>query len=179
MINEKHLIAKLKSVYKNGGYRIMESNEQTTITAGGFAVIYRTDRLPRAILGLIAEHTGAIPSDIVFECSPQNGTQIVMREVIEETLSLFICHGECETIYPTPLYWESRRLFQKESDCTILAVPSEMLLLLDTMDFLPVQMGERSIMRWDGDGEQLYIAAQSQKENIQLASLSCQRWVLL
>lgn len=179
MINEKHLLAKLKSVYKNGGYRIMENNEQTTITAGGFAVIYQTDRLPRSILGLIAEHTGAIPTDIAFECSPGNGTQIVMREVIEETLSLFICHGECEPIYPTPLYWESRRLFQKDSDRSILAVSSDMLLLLDSMDILPMQMGERNIMRWDGDGEQLYIAAQSQKENLQLASLSCQRWVLL
>lgn len=179
MISEKCLLTHLKKAYKNGGYRIMESNGTTAITAGTFAAIYKSDKLPRTILGLVAEHTGTIPTEIAFECSPNNGTQIVMREAIEKSLCLFICHGECETIYPTPLYWESRRLFQKDTDNSILAVSSDLLMLLDDRNVLPVQMGERSIMRWDGDGEQLYIAAQSEKENLQLADLAFRRWVLL
>lgn len=61
VVNEKALLAQMKSAYNSGGYTVAVREERHTIITGAWAVDIDSDNLPRDVIGLLAVHMGYLP----------------------------------------------------------------------------------------------------------------------
>lgn len=63
IISEKGLCKILKREYKQTGYKIIQVEQSTFISADGIVIRMESDAVPRQLLGLLVEHSGNIPVD--------------------------------------------------------------------------------------------------------------------
>lgn len=63
VINEKALVTQMKEAYKNGGYTVAAVGTRMMFTNGVWLATIDRDNVPRALLGLLAEHIRDIPSE--------------------------------------------------------------------------------------------------------------------
>ena len=69
VINESGLLAAMKDSYKCGGYHValtVVHNKKCYLIAGygyGWAAVIRQHKMPRKVLGLLAEHIGRLPEE--------------------------------------------------------------------------------------------------------------------
>lgn len=88
IINESGLLSVMKDSYKMGGYHVavsMVSNKKSYLLAGygyGWAAVIRHSKMPRKVLGLLAEHIGRLPEDgEAFLCKKDNDVQEEILQV--------------------------------------------------------------------------------------------------
>lgn len=178
MLNDKEIISFMKKYYKRGGYKVMELDGKTIIRTPIFAAVYDTNKLPRCILGLLAEHTGSILTDIAFECRKGMGSQLILKDAFEAETSFIWNEKHLAYAFRTPLWWEDKRIFQKE-DMTVVAVSGDTLRLVDDPDVTPLMIRESTIMLWQSDDQELYIHVQTSSDNAQLGDLQFTQWKVL
>lgn len=104
-----------------GGYHVavsMVSNKKSYLLAGygyGWAAVIHHGKMPRKVLGLLAEHIGRLPEDgEAFLCKKDNEAQEeILHVAVNPTMGKFAAAGRTyETIKRSRLTWDGDNVWQ-------------------------------------------------------------------
>ena len=121
IINESGLLSVMKDSYKIGGYHVavsMVSNKKSYLLAGygyGWAAVIHHGKMPRKVLGLLAEHIGRLPEDgEAFLCKKDNEAQEeILHVAVNPIMGKFAAAGRTyETIKRSRLTWDGDNVWQ-------------------------------------------------------------------
>lgn len=124
VVNESGLLAAMKDSYKMGGYHVAIGTVFTKkcyLIAGygyGWAVVIQRVKMPRKVLGLLAEHIGRLPEDgEAFHCRKDCEPQEEIFDVAQKPILLKL--GEAQgkylpSIKKTRLIWDGSNVWQGE-----------------------------------------------------------------
>lgn len=122
VINESGLLKAMKDSYKSGGYHAafgtVFSRESYLIASYGYSwgVVIRHDKIPRKVLGLLAEHIGKLPEpDEAYMCRKDEDAQDEMYHVAVKPILALL--GEAQetalhSIKKTRLIWDGANVWQ-------------------------------------------------------------------
>lgn len=121
IVNESGLLSAMKDSYKLGGYHVavgeVFDKKCYLITSGGYswAAVICHSKMPRKILGLLAEHIGRLPEEgEAFLCKQKTEAQSEMLDVtINPILQKLVAAGETyNAIKRTRLTWDGDNVWQ-------------------------------------------------------------------
>ena len=171
LIDEKGLARLLKREYKHGGYKVIQQDNTTIIGAAGMAVVMTA--VPRAILGLLVEHSGTIPRDCAIQVAYGMDNQVMLTgAALGVPTNIEDGDGPAAR---TPLTWDGRRLYQCK-DGGVVMVSEAALSLLESELREPIVSQQGGVAAWYGDEEELFVPITTVQENVHLAALAGHRW---
>lgn len=178
MIDEKAFLKQIRAAYKKGGYTILESEGTTLISTKAYTVQIFTDKLPRAVLGLIVEHTGGFVVNAAMQLSAGADPQVMLLDAAKQIVMRFAPHeigGEAKVI---PLSWGGYQLYQiDDDDLSVCGVDMETLNIVDVKySGLCYANIEDGAAQWYGDDIVIYIPIVTRKQNTQYEELEHHLW---
>lgn len=171
VVSEKNLLSVMKSAYKAYGYKVAVSDrggqEDVLISAESWTVVIRKGKLPRKVLGLIAEHVGEIP--VVGEAYQVKvkETQTEIFDVAWNQLMEFHS-GERERriIRRTNLVWGGYPIWQATTDRKIVKLDPEYERIM-LWDSQLVRLIGTDLLMIDDDDSRAYIRCVTRKPDEQ------------
>ena len=152
IVNESGLLQAMKDSYKLGGYHIavgeVFDKKCYLITSGSYrwAVVIRHSKMPRKILGLLAEHIGRLPEEgEAFLCKKDNEAQSEMLDVtIKPILQKLAAAGETYLgMKRTRLTWDGENVWQ-DAELEVALIPPSLEKIIVFKDTSP-RMVERCL----------------------------------
>ena len=162
VVNEKGLLRAMKDAYKGAGYKVATQTsggiEEIVIGYPGWVVVIEKKNIPRKVLGLIAEHVGAIPEhgEAYQVSKKQTQTEIfsVSMEILEDMKN---DEKESRQSKPTRLVLGGYRLWQREKDLKVVRVDPDLeSIMLD--HGRTVWMFDDDTLMVDGKASRVYIS---------------------
>lgn len=155
IVNESGLLAAMKASYKAGGYHVAVGTvfaKKCYVIAGygyGWAVVIRQTKMPRKVLGLLAEHIGRLPdNEEAFLCRKDNDAQDEIFDVA--AMPVLNMLGEAQstnlpTVRKTRLVWDGADVWQltdcrSESDAILMRPDLEKIVIFK--DTFPKMVGK-------------------------------------
>lgn len=87
VINEKALVAQMKSTYKTYGYTVAVDEDVVYLTNGFWMAGMDIDQVPSEIMGMFGEHIRAIPrSGDAYKVIKDKDGPVVQHRLLEETM---------------------------------------------------------------------------------------------
>ena len=134
IINESGLLKAMKDSYKSGGYHVafgsVFARECYLIANNAYTwgVVIRWDKMPRKVLGLLAEHIGRMPEqEEAYLCRKDEEAQGEIFNVAIKPLVLTIGEAQSKAlpyIKKTRLIWDGANVWQSaEMDHVVLLRP--------------------------------------------------------
>lgn len=161
VINEKGLIRAMKEAYKGAGYKVAADDsggiEEIMIGYPGWVVVIEKKNIPRKVLGLIAEHVGAIPEPGQAYQVSKKQTQ---TEIFEASMQLLegMNNGDKERrlAKPTRLVLGECHLWQREKDLRVVRIDPELESIINAHG-RDVWMFDSDTLMVDGKASRVYI----------------------
>lgn len=175
MINERALVALMKTAYKAGGYFAYRAEGKVMIWTGAWAILMPEKYLPRKAIGLLAEHMAKLPEeDQVYKIN-KDCDQAAMTDIADETMDLFREAGkEWAPAGRTKLTYAGFELWQNRADNRLLMVDPEKAALIDLDKLEYASAGERAIYACGDDGEALVFKFDAESEDTRY--LESRKW---
>lgn len=131
IINESGLLKAMKDSYKSGGYHVafgtVFTRECYMIASYGYSwgVVIRHDKMPRKILGLLAEHIGRLPENSeAYLCRKDKDAQDEIFSVAAKPILLLLGEAQSKalpSVKKTRLIWDGANVWQSaELDDVVL-----------------------------------------------------------
>lgn len=179
LINEKALARQLKEAWRSGGYKVADIDGLMFIATIDWAIIIRTEDIPRKVIGLLAEHLGYLPDEDPVHVRKGMDNQMM---IVDELTELFheLNTGNWHSACATNIIWkDSWRLFQR-ADHNIHGVDIALLDLLNHAGIKGQDVREDGkATRYCGDEEQtVFLVPMDRKDNLHLDFIEQFDWRL-
>jgi len=175
IVSEKGLCKMLKREYKEMGYKIIQQNDMTIIGVDGMAVVLHSTEIPRQLLGLLVEHSGAIPTNCAIQVTAGQDNQTMLPGA---SLGISTDLEEPVRATSTPIIWGGHMRVYQCADHQVLAVRGTHLRALSGEAEEPVVDLGKEVAAWYGDNQEVFIPIITKKENAHLAALESHKWTL-
>lgn len=185
IVNESGLLSAMKDSYKIGGYHVavgeVFGKKCYLITSGSYswAAVIRHAKMPRKILGLLAEHIGRLPADDeAFLCKQKTEPQSEMLDVaIKPILQKLVAAGESYNIIKrSRLTWDGANVWQDVEQNVALIRP-DLEKIINFKDITP-RLVERCLYA-EGQLSYVYIyrSTPGETEKDMVAQLGKTLWI--
>ena len=119
MINEKALVAAMKSEWRGGGYEVVGYGEGNRLWINGnnWCVEMRQSEAPRKVLALLVEHLGEIPCGSAWAVSKDGGAQSLVVDMMLtriDTVKNVLMREEEREIKRTAMKWNGLEVWQTD-----------------------------------------------------------------
>lgn len=115
IINEKGLVRALKLAYKQGGYTILNNEEEITVYTEDWYLRSDWDKFPRKVLATIVEHMGTLPTSAdALRIHAGDEPQVVMPEIVGQDVSAWVSGDADQSVTIVPIMVQGLQLYQEE-----------------------------------------------------------------
>jgi len=114
LINENGLARAVKYAYKHGGYSVVCDDSKMAIYTGEWLVIRDRDKMPRKVLGAIAEHAGLIPDDTPMKIQSKGEPQTILADVAEGEVENWTAGPRGENVTYVPVIMQGYQVYQAQ-----------------------------------------------------------------
>ena len=161
LINENGLARAVKYAYKHGGYSVVCDDSRMAIYTGEWLVIRDRDKMPRKVLGAIAEHAGLIPDDTPVKIDKDGEPQMILEDVATDEMDHWTTGNKEKAVTYAPVIMQGYQVYQVPEGGVCYGVEMEHLGIVEreaAMDF-PADVIDGDRLLWKIDDEAVAIDA--------------------
>lgn len=176
VVNEKALVREMKEAWKRDGYEIANRTaggvEEMVLNTAEWTVVIRKEKLPRKVLGLIAEHLGEIPGpgDAWLVKKKETQTEIY-QQVVGVLDDYHTMEKGLRIIRRTSLTMGGSPLWQAASDHKVILVNPDLEDLMEWGTFLVRISGDEHLIIDDMESR-CYIRCKESKDTKEIEKLN-------
>ena len=162
LINENGLARAVKSAYKDGGYSVMCDGDRMAIYTKHWLAIREREKMPRKVLGAIAEHAGIIQDDTPMLIHKGGEPKIIMADVAQGEVNAWTAGNRVATASYVPVILQGYQVYQAQGGtgpCYGIELPHlEILERLPALD-TPANILDGDRLAWHFDDEVLVLSS--------------------
>lgn len=156
MIDERGLLAAVRSAWRGGGYEVVGNGQELVLRGQGWLAVLPRGIAPRKVLALLVEHLGEIPEGAAWKVYKKQGAQAQMVDVALEAVDTIRRELESEPnpreAHRTAMTWKNWEVWQTEDLKVATFDPN--LVAMGVGDAMAY--GQRLV--WDDEGGLLVVA---------------------
>ncbi len=156
MIDERGLLAAVRSAWRGGGYEVVGNGQELVLRGQGWLAVLPRGIAPRKVLALLVEHLGEIPEGTAWKVYKKQGAQAQMVDMALEAVDTIRRELESEPnpreAHRTAMTWKNWEVWQTEDLKVATFDPN--LVAVGVGDAMAY--GQRLV--WDDEGGLLVVA---------------------
>lgn len=156
MIDERGLLAAVRSAWRGGGYEVVGNGQELVLRGQGWLAVLPRGIAPRKVLALLVEHLGEIPEGTAWKVYKKQGAQAQMVDMALEAVDAIRRELESEPnpreAHRTAMTWKNWEVWQTEDLKVATFDPN--LVAMGVGDAMAY--GQRLV--WDDEGGLLVVA---------------------
>lgn len=156
MIDERGLLAAVRSAWRGGGYEVVGNGQELVLRGQGWLAVLPRGIAPRKVLALLVEHLGEIPEGTAWKGYKKQGAQAQMVDMALEAVDTIRRELESEPnpreAHRTAMTWKNWEVWQTEDLKVATFDPN--LVAMGVGDAMAY--GQRLV--WDDEGGLLVVA---------------------
>lgn len=156
MIDERGLLAAVRSAWRGGGYEVVGNGQELVLRGQGWLAVLPRGIAPRKVLALLVEHLGEIPEGTAWKVYKKQGAQAQMVDMALEAVDTIRRELESEPnpreAHRTAMTWKNWEVWQTEDLKVATFDPN--LVAMGVGDAMAY--GQRLV--WDDEGGLLVVA---------------------
>lgn len=156
MIDERGLLAAVRSAWRGGGYEVVGNGQELVLRGQGWLAVLPRGIAPRKVLALLVEHLGEIPEGAAWKVYKRQGAQAQMVDMALEAVDTIRRELESESdpreAHRTAMTWKNWEIWQTEDMKVATFDPA--LAAMGVGDAMAY--GRRLV--WDDEGGLLVVA---------------------
>lgn len=118
MIDERGLLAAVRSAWRGGGYEVVGNGQELVLRGLGWLAVLPRGIVPRKVLALLVEHLGEIPEGAAWKVQKKVGAQTQMVDMplgaVDSVRRELEEDPDPRRVNRTAMNWKGREIWQTE-----------------------------------------------------------------
>lgn len=118
MIDERGLLAAVRSAWRGGGYEVVGNGQELVLRGRGWLAVLPRGIAPRKVLALLVEHLGEIPEGTAWKVQKKVGAQTQMVDMalgaVDSVRRELEEDPDPRWVKRTAMNWRGREIWQTE-----------------------------------------------------------------
>lgn len=156
MIDERGLLAAVRSAWRGGGYEVVGNGQELVLRGQGWLAVLPRGIAPRKVLALLVEHLGEIPEGAAWKVYKKQSAQAQMVDMALEAVDTIRRELESEPnpreAHRTAMTWKNWEVWQTE-DLKVATFDPNLVAM-----GVGVAMAYGQRLVWDDEGGLLVVA---------------------